>query len=337
MSTVNRTLVLNPVEPAPISMKLTTGLDTKIDIEYLRQNGAPYTSDLAGQLYLISRTSGSVASYVLPAIDMINGRARAFVPAGDITDENGYNVQIIGTVDGEPRLIAKGSASVFVTEALGLIPTDIIDTIDLSFDRDEEVNLNVTVWADTAKGAPYDLTAKGTTISAAVYTMQGGSALVPFTATVVAANVVNLYLTPEQVNLLPNVCWWSMIASTGAGSTTLCAGEVLVQGAVTPPFEDVTADWDYIKQDDLVPPAAGQVIHANYALDILRIHQFDFDSTDRAPTLDRLVVGDNIILGVTTWSIGSITKQGADWYAVLVAPAVQAGVTGEQPFTFHRP
>ena len=110
MSTIHRTLVLNPVEPAPISMKLRTGLENTVEVEYLRQNGAPYNTDFGAQMYLIERTTGSVKAYILPAIDVINGRAQAYIPAGDISDRNGYNVQIIGTVEGEPRLIARGSA-----------------------------------------------------------------------------------------------------------------------------------------------------------------------------------------------------------------------------------
>jgi len=36
MSTIHRTLVLNPVEPAPISMKLRTGIENVVEVEYLR-------------------------------------------------------------------------------------------------------------------------------------------------------------------------------------------------------------------------------------------------------------------------------------------------------------
>ena len=106
MSIISRTLVLNPVEPAAFSMKLISGIDNKVDVTYLRQTGAPYNVDFAAQLYLISRTTGKVQNYLLPSTDMVNGKARAFIPAGDVADRNGYNVQIIGTVDGEPRLVA---------------------------------------------------------------------------------------------------------------------------------------------------------------------------------------------------------------------------------------
>ena len=157
MSNIHRTLVLNPVEPAPVSMKFRSNLDTIIDVEYLRQNGAPYNTDFGAQLYLISRSTGQVQQYLLPATDVVNGKARAYVPAGDVGDANGYNVQIIGTVEGDPRLIARGSASVIETEALGIIPTDLIDSIDITLAYGDDASIDVTLWQDVGKTTPYNV------------------------------------------------------------------------------------------------------------------------------------------------------------------------------------
>jgi hypothetical protein len=316
---------------------LSSGIETKIDFFFKKQNGAPHGEDLVAQLQLTSRTRDTTEYYSVPATDVVNGRARATIPAQMTYDPNGWRLRLTGTVDTEPRVLAYGVVTAVAGAGPQVEPQDVIDTIPLSFQRDEEVNLNVTLWADASKSAIYDLTAKGTSINAYVFGVQGGPVLVPFTTTAVSSNVVNLYLTPGQVNNLPDDCWWSLIASTGAGTTTLCEGPVTVSGVVKPPFTDVVANWNYVVQDSLLAPATGEVIHSNYALDVIRMHIFDSDGTDRSATLNDLMVGDVILLELTTWSILSMEKAGADWWAIYIAPAAQAAVTGVNPFTFHRP
>jgi len=337
MTLVNRTLHLNPVEPEFLSFRISSGIETKIDFAFKRQNGAPHSEDLVAQLQLTSRSRDLTEYFSCPAIDVVNGKARATIPAGFGYDPNGWRLRLTGTVDTEPRVLAYGVVTAVAGAGPQVEPQDVIDTIPLAFQRDEEVNLNVTLWADASKSAIYDLTAKGTSINAYVFGVQGGPVLVPFTTTAVSSNVVNLYLTPAQVNNLPDDCWWSLIASTGAGTTTLCEGPVTVSGVVKPPFTDVIANYDYHKQDALVAPTTGQIIHANYALDVIRMHIFDNGGTDRSPTLNDLMVGDQIIIELTTWSITSLEKAGADWWAIYIAPAQQAVPSGLQPVTFRRP
>jgi hypothetical protein len=334
---INRVCQINPVEPEFLSFRLSSGIETKIDFFFKKQNGAPHGEDLVAQLQLTSRTRDTTEYYSVPATDVVNGRARATIPAQMTYDPNGWRLRLTGTVDTEPRVLAYGVVTAVAGAGPQVEPQDVIDTIPLSFQRDEEVNLNVTLWADASKSAIYDLTAKGTTINAYVFGVQGGPVLVPFTTTALSSNVVNLYLTADQVNNLPDACWWSLIASTGAGTTTLCEGPVAVSGVVKPPFTDVIANYDYHKQDALVAPATGQIIHANYALDVIRMHIFDADGTDRSATINDLMVGDQILIELTTWSITSLEKAGADWWAIYVAPAQQAVPGGLQPVTFRRP
>ena len=335
MATINRTLVLNPVEPAPISFKLPTGIETWVNVALLRQTGAPYAMDTASQLYLTSRSDRRVLRYPMLSVDPINGQARAVIPAGDIRDENGYNVQIIGTVDAEPRLIAKGSASVTVTEALGILPTDMIDTVDLAFDYDEDVTLDVTVWKDAGKGSPYDLTQEVTTISATIYDKKGGGILSGFAVTVLAANKVQLSLTAEQVNRLPATCWWALMASTAAGLVTLCEGSVAVTGTITPPLPTSIFNYDYQKPNT-GDPGPGQIIHATYVQDELKVAKLDNDGVDRTDILKLVRTGDTISIGVTAWTVTEFYSEASAYFTFEVAPIQQAVVTGVNPVTFAR-
>lgn len=337
MSTINRTLVLNPVEPAPISFKLPTGIETWIDIAYLRQTGAPYPTDTASYLYLTARSDRRVLRYPLMSTDPVNGQARAVIQAGDIKDPNGYNVQIIGTVDAEPRLIAKGSASVTETEALGVFPTDLIDTVDLSFEYNSPVELDVSVWQDTSKAAEFDLTKDGTTISAFVYDKRGGGFLTSFAVAILDANTVRLTLTVEQVNALPALCWWSMSAAQAAGLTTLCEGSVTITGTVVPPLVETIVAYDYQKPaTGDVNPIGGQIIHSNITQNLLKVSKVSGVSSDFSATLALLIPGDQIAIGGTTWAVQTSVEQ-SGWYDFTVTPVVQDASSGTVPVTFRRP
>jgi hypothetical protein len=371
MSNIHRTLVLNPVEPSPFSMKLRTGLEHQVEVEYLRQNGAPYNTDFAAQLYLIERTTGQVRNYFLPATDVINGKARAFIPAGDIVDRNGYNLQIIGTVEGESRLIARGSASVYETEALGVIPADMIDSIDIILTYNEDASLDVVMWKDPTKTAPYDISL--TNVTSNIWTKMGGSILAPFTVTKIDDaydNKARLTMSATLVNSLPPACWWSMSVSTGVGFTTLAQGNVSVAGTPSMVFTSINLPYTYVKQATLTTPASGQCIHCNNALDILRFSMYDNTGIDQTPYLSQMKPGHTITLltpppppptpgppdplpgtlklprdtppptpgpAGTLWTIVSTDMvEGVNYYQFVVTPATQSPETGSQMFFFAK-
>ena len=50
----------------------------------------------------------------MPAIDIVNGRAGVVIPAGALTDPNGYRLNLFGTVDGQPMLLATGRVNLLV-------------------------------------------------------------------------------------------------------------------------------------------------------------------------------------------------------------------------------
>lgn len=335
MSTVLRAVWVNAVEPAPLSLRVPSGMETRLAVSFFTQQG-PVATDLLAQLELTGRSGNTPRQfYSMPATDVVNGKARAIIPAGDLTDPNGYRLNLYGTVDGEPMLLANGRVDVLAAAGPQAVPPDVIDQIALAFQRDEDVLIDVKLWTDASKDAPFDLTASGTIITANVYAVQGGPALVPFTVTVLAANEVRLTLTADQVNLLPDSCWWSLAASTAAGLTTLCEGAVAVSGIATPPLTVTTLNFDYQKPAAAADPASGQIVHSSITQDVLQIATTTSDVIDALPTLQLLRVGDQIIIGATTWSIAYIVA-GA-FYRVGVSPVQQAAPTGITPVTFQRP
>lgn len=335
---MNRTLNVSPIEPAALHGRATAGFDCVIDIVYRKAFGdALVTTDLAGTLVLTGRTAGQSTSYVVPATDVVNGRARAVIPGGDLSDDNGYLMMLVGTVDAARKVIAQG---ILLVDKAGVADeaaaVDLIDTVDLSFDYDENADLDVTLWQDAAGGSPYDLAAEHTTVSAYVYDRQGGTAIAPFTVVVTASNVARISLTKAQVNALPASCWWALSAAAGAGQTVLCEGSVQILGSITPPLETTVANYDYQKPATTGSPLTGQIVQATFTQDILQVAKIDHDGTDRIGMLRLLQVGDTITIGATVWSIGDITEV-SDAFVFDVLPIQQAAPSGVVAVTFERP
>jgi hypothetical protein len=227
MSTVRRTCYVNPIEPGPLSMRVPAGMETRLDVTFHDIGGALLHVDVLPQLQLIGRSSGGPALvYAMPATDVVNGRARAVIPSGDLLDANGYQLRLYGTWKGEPILLAAGIVAITDAQGIVAVPADVIDSIDITLNRGTAAALNVTLWVDTAKSQPYDLTA--VTVAAAIYESHGGPQLVPFAIGAITGNTVQITLTADQVTALPDSCWWNLTVSDAAGVTTLCEGMVTV-------------------------------------------------------------------------------------------------------------
>jgi hypothetical protein len=332
---IQRAVALNPVEPSVLSFRAPMGIETKLNVTFLDQSGAPHTQDLAAQLQLTGRTDNRTLFYSMPSSDVVNGKARAIIPSDVLTDPNGYRLRITGTLNGEAALLAMGVALPIPAAGPEAVPSDIIDLIDLSFERNEDVELDVKLWTDAGGDAPYDLTQLGTTISANIYDAAGGGVLMPFTVTVIASNAVRLSLTVDQVNALPDACWWSLAAAQAGGLTTLCEGNVTVKGTVIPPLVESIYNYDYQKPDT-GDPASGQFIHGNWTQDALKIAKLDYDGLDRTATLQLIIPGDQIVAGLTTWTVQRSFDM-VGWYEFTVLPVQQAAVVGVTPVTFTRP
>jgi hypothetical protein len=228
MSTVKKTVFLNPIEPAPLSFRAGAYVDTFLEVTYYAQTGYAYASDVDGQLMLTNRSSGTRKAYSMPAIDVANGKARAIIPAGDITDINGYSLALYGSVAGEAGLIARGLVWPDDQEEPLPDPVDVIDTVPIELFRSQPTDSAFTVklWDDESKSDPYEI--GGATVSAAVLIGQGGLKLTDFTAAPVSGNSVQLSLTQAQVTVLPDSCWWVLQIGSIDGVTTLCEGPVTV-------------------------------------------------------------------------------------------------------------
>jgi len=332
---VNKTCVLNSVEPSPLSFRAPMGLDTRLNVTFYGQDGQPYSSDLGAQLQLTGRSTARTSTYFMPATNIANGRARATIPGGDISDANGYRLRLLGTWNGEPALLALGTLATVAAAGLDVIPEDIIDTVDLTFDYDSPVDIDVTLWADAGKGSPYDMAQ--TTITATVYAGRGGAALVPFGVTVLSDNQVKLSLAVAQVNALPAACWWSMVASTSAGATTLCEGNVAVSGVIEPPLPVTTDNWTYVKPATADNPTTGQIVHSNITQGNLKISALSQPGTDRIALLADLEAGDRITIGAVTWTVRFTHYDPAGFYEVAVTPTAQAAVVGVVSVLFEPP
>jgi hypothetical protein len=334
---VNRTIWINPVEPHPLSFRAAVGLDTRLNVAFIGTGGAPHSSDLGAQLQLTGRTTSRTISYGMPATDIVNGKARATIPAGDLTDPNGYRLRMVGTLGGETALLAVGSVAPVAAAGIEMVPVDVIDTVPLNFDYNAPVELDVSVWTDAGKNSEYDLTSEQTTLSAAVYAIKGGSQLQPFSVTVLDANTVRLTLTAAQVNSLPPSCWWNLIASTASGATVLCEGTVTVAGTVTPPLVENTSSFDYQKPAaGNVNPVGGQIIHSNIAQNLLKVSKTTSFAVDLSATLELVTTGDQIVIGATTWTVQA-ALEAVGWYEFTVTPVAQAAVSGVTLVTFRRP
>jgi hypothetical protein len=334
MATINRSIFLDQPEPSPLSMRVPKGQETRLSLRYFDRSGHLISSDLAAQLQLMGRSGGALQTYDLPATDVVNGLAGTLIPEGDLTDPNGYRLAIQGTRDGQPSLFASGT--VHVSESLGprvALPVDVIDRVDLTFERGDDVELDVSMWVDTAKANEYELA--GTTIVANILDASGGTVLVPFTVTVADANTVKLSLTEEQVDALPATCWWALLAGTGSGVTTLCEGEIIVTGAVTA-LTEVVADYDYQKPD-LADPTAGQIVHGNFVRNLLKVSALDAAANDMSATFVLVEPGDQILLGASTWMVDSTHQPNSNWFEFMVTPVAQDAASGVVPVTFRRP
>lgn len=227
---VQRTICLNPIEPAPMSLRVPAKVPLIIDFQYLTPNGQGIAVDVAAQLQVTSRTNTTTDVYPVPATDVINGKARVAIAKDILTDMNGYRLRLVGTVNGEAQLIALGTLR--ITEAAGIeeTPEDIIDDVQLTMSYNFDAAVNIRLWQDAGKTTPFDLTSA--TISASIYAnSQNAAALANFTVTPTALpGEVVLQMPYTTVNTLPSTCWWSLRASTAAGVTTLCQGTVTITG-----------------------------------------------------------------------------------------------------------
>lgn len=229
MSTYQRTVYLNPVEPQPISVRAPAATEALIDFTFRDQNGQVLTTDLAAQLHLTGRSGRRTSSYAVPSIDVVNGKARAVIPREALSDMNGYRMQLYGTVRQQIMLLGTGLLSLIPATGLDPMPPDTIDTIDIVLAYSTPTQIGVKLWQDDDKNTVYNI--DQVVITASIFdSAQATLQLVPFTVVKIPPNMATLTLTAEEVNLLPPGCWWELRASQSGTLTTLAQGNVTVTG-----------------------------------------------------------------------------------------------------------
>jgi hypothetical protein len=228
---LHRDVFLNPVDPQYLALRVPEGVDTKVNLHIKSPQGVPLAQDTVAQLQLVSRSRNTTTYLSCPSIDTVNGVARVTIPADFPSDPNGWNLRLTGTVDAEPRVMGYGVMTQIAGAGPQVEPQDIIDQVDLVLTRGQIAQVGVKLWDDAGGSDPFDLADEGTTVTSSVYVARGGAVLVPFTVTVVASNEVLLTLTAAQVDALPDLCWWSLVASNASGANTLCEGSVTVRDA----------------------------------------------------------------------------------------------------------
>lgn len=227
MSTIQRSVTLNSIEPAPLSMRAPASMETWLDIQFYDQRGQVTTTDLAAQLHLTSRTRDLTTVYPMPATDMVNGKARAVIPAGDLNDMNGYRLRLFGTWKQQPWLLAMGSFNILPAAGVSATPDDVIDQIALSFVRNVDDYVDVKLWHDASKANPFDVS---TVTVTAPYTPVTGGVSGAFTVSQIDINEVRLSLSAAQTNAMAPDNNWRLIVSSGAGQQTMAQGPLTITG-----------------------------------------------------------------------------------------------------------
>jgi hypothetical protein len=92
---MRRTIVLNDIEPAPLSFRQPTGVDLDLTILFKDNKGAAVDpTGLRPQLIFIGRSTGKMGGYDVATYDAINGIGRVQMPGIAIDDMNGYSLEL---------------------------------------------------------------------------------------------------------------------------------------------------------------------------------------------------------------------------------------------------
>lgn len=94
---INRYVSLNPLEPAPLSMRAAKELPLTVNFLFRTTIAdTPVNYDIGATLVLTGRSDGKELSFPATSTDVSNGKASAVIPAGALKDCNGYRVQLFG-------------------------------------------------------------------------------------------------------------------------------------------------------------------------------------------------------------------------------------------------
>jgi len=97
---------------------------------------------------------------------------------------------------------------------------------------------------------------------------------------------------------------------------------------------NTNATYVYTTPQNTAVPLAGQIIHANNAIDELWISTTDNNATDRSALLASLKLGDVIVSEGQSWTVQGNTNAGT-YHIIQVVPTIQLVVDGTFTFQFQ--
>jgi hypothetical protein len=132
---VNRTIYLNDIEPAPLSLRWPLGIDLDLRVMMRTQRNTPVDPTLA-QFVLLPRSQGGVSPYDMEAFDVANGIARIEVPGSSLTDRCGYNIELYArqpnSVPGDPpKPVSLAARGVLATQGAAYASTGPLSMINI--------------------------------------------------------------------------------------------------------------------------------------------------------------------------------------------------------------
>lgn len=121
---MQRTVFINPIEPAKISLRTPLGVELDLTLEFLSQLGAAVNpDDLMPQLVLMPRSFGGRYAYDMETVDAGAGTASVTLPGPALGDMRGYTIELYQRIanvnpDDPPVPVGLIATGVLVTQGL---------------------------------------------------------------------------------------------------------------------------------------------------------------------------------------------------------------------------
>lgn len=92
---ISRTITLNPVEPAFLSLRTALGVGLDLELTFRNQHDAPVNPDtLLPQIVLLPRSRGGMFPYPVETTSPEAGTAAVSVPSTVLVDRSGYTLEL---------------------------------------------------------------------------------------------------------------------------------------------------------------------------------------------------------------------------------------------------
>lgn len=90
-----RIIVINSIEPSPLSLRMPFGIELALGLTFLKQDLTPQDpTPLYPQLALLPRSATQVYAYDVDTTNVAEGTAAVTVPGTALVDRNGYNLEL---------------------------------------------------------------------------------------------------------------------------------------------------------------------------------------------------------------------------------------------------